>query len=54
MESVPDFNSQEDLDKYIAKLEEQMREAAKKFEFEKAAKLRDTIKDLRAKEMLIT
>jgi excinuclease ABC subunit B len=54
IESVPDFNSQEDIDKYIAKLEEQMREAAKKFEFEKAAKLRDMIKDLRAKEMLIT
>jgi excinuclease ABC subunit B len=54
IESVPDFNSQEDMDKYIAKLEEQMREAAKKFEFEKAAKLRDMIKDLRAKEMLIT
>jgi excinuclease ABC subunit B len=54
IESVPDFSSQEDMDKYIAKLEEQMREAAKKFEFEKAAKLRDMIKDLRAKEMLIT
>src|SRR5438874_429545 len=54
IESVPDFSSQDDFDKYIAKLEEQMREAAKKFEFEKAAKLRDTIKDLRSKEMLIT
>jgi len=31
------------------KLEENMREAAKKFEFEKAAKLRDTIKELRTK-----
>ena len=29
-----------------------MREAAKKFEFEKAAKLRDTIKELRTKEFL--
>jgi hypothetical protein len=29
-----------------------MREAAKKFEFEKAARLRDTIKELRAKEFL--
>src|SRR3954465_15420293 len=53
VESVPDFNSQEDLDKYIAKLEQQMREAAKRFEFETAAKLRDTIKDLRSKEILI-
>jgi excinuclease ABC subunit B len=54
VESVPDFSSQEDLDKYIARLEEHMREAAKKFEFEKAAKIRDTIKDLRSKEILIT
>jgi len=30
-----------------------MREAAKRFEFEKAAKLRDTIKELRTKESLI-
>jgi excinuclease ABC subunit B len=28
------------------------REAAKRFEFEKAAKLRDTIKELRTKEFL--
>jgi excinuclease UvrABC helicase subunit UvrB len=34
------------------KLESDMREAAKRFEFEKAAKLRDTIKDLRTKEFL--
>jgi excinuclease ABC subunit B len=29
-----------------------MREAARKFEFERAAKLRDSIKDLREKEFL--
>ena len=40
------------LDAYIAKLETDMREAAKKFEFEKAARLRDTIKELRDKEFL--
>ena len=34
------------------KLESDMREAAKRFEFEKAAKLRDTIKELRTKEFL--
>jgi len=51
-EGVPEFKSQEDVDKYIAKLEEDMREAAKRFEFEKAAKLRDTIKELRTKEFL--
>ncbi|MEK6397332.1 MAG: excinuclease ABC subunit UvrB [Terriglobus sp.] len=48
--SVQDFASQQDLDKHIAGLETEMREAAKNFEFEKAAKLRDTIKELRTKE----
>jgi len=51
-EGVPEFASKMELDTYLAGLEVQMREAAKKFEFEKAAKLRDTIKDLRAKELL--
>jgi excinuclease ABC subunit B len=46
------FATQADLDTYIANLESDMREAAKKFEFERAAKLRDTIKDLREKEFL--
>ncbi|SDF09866.1 excinuclease ABC subunit UvrB [Terriglobus roseus] len=48
--SVQDFASQQELDKHIAGLETEMREAAKNFEFEKAAKLRDTIKELRTKE----
>jgi excinuclease ABC subunit B len=51
-EGIPEFKSQEELDTYIAKLENEMREAAKRFEFELAAKLRDTIKDLRTKEFL--
>ena len=51
-EGMPEFVSQEELDKYLAGMEAEMREAAKKFEFEKAARLRDTIKDLRAKEFL--
>jgi excinuclease ABC subunit B len=34
--------------KFLADLEEQMREAARKFEFEKAAQLRDRLKSLRA------
>ncbi|MGH9522688.1 MAG: excinuclease ABC subunit UvrB, partial [Terriglobales bacterium] len=51
-EGLPEFKSQEQLDAYIAKLEEDMREAAKRFEFEKAAKLRDAIRDLRTKEFL--
>jgi len=40
--------TQEQRDKFIAGLEESMREAAKKFEFEKAAQLRDRIKTLRS------
>ena len=51
-EGVPEFKSQEELDIYVGKLESDMREAAKRFEFEKAAKLRDTIKELRTKEFL--
>jgi excinuclease ABC subunit B len=51
-DGIPDFKSQEELDAYISKLEAEMRETAKRFEFERAAKLRDTIKDLRTKEFL--
>jgi excinuclease ABC subunit B len=51
-EGIPEFTSQEELDAYVRKLESDMREAAKRFEFEKAAKLRDTIKELRTKEFL--
>ncbi len=50
--ALPEFTTQEELDGYIAKLEADMREAAKKFEFERAAKLRDTIKELSEKEFL--
>ncbi len=53
-EGLPEFKSQDELDAYIAKLESNMREAAKKFEFEKAAKLRDTVRELRTKEFLFT
>ena len=38
----------EQRDKFIASLEDSMREAAKKFEFEKAAQLRDRIKMLKS------
>ena len=51
-EGVPEFKSQGEVDEYIGKLESDMREAAKRFEFEKAAKLRDQIKELRTKEFL--
>ena len=52
-ESLPEFKTQADLDVFIAKMETEMREAAKKFEFEKAAKLRDSIKELKEKEFLL-
>jgi excinuclease ABC subunit B len=54
LDQMPEFRTQAELDLYVAKLEVEMRESAKKFEFEKAAKLRDTIRDLRTKEFLFT
>ncbi len=54
LKDIPEFRNQEDLDAYVVRMETEMREAAKKFEFEKAAKLRDTIRDLRTKEFLFT
>ena len=51
-DTIPEFTSQEELDAFIVKLETEMREMAKRFEFEKAAKLRDKIKELRTKEFL--
>jgi excinuclease ABC subunit B len=44
------YRTVEDLDKEIRALEKQMRESAKALEFEEAARLRDRIKDLRARE----
>src|SRR6202453_1966188 len=49
---LPTFTSQAELDAFIGKMETEMRDAAKKFEFEKAARLRDSIKELREKEIL--
>jgi excinuclease ABC subunit B len=43
-------DSVDQLEDLIASLEKKMREAAKQFEFEKAAQLRDRIKALKAKE----
>ncbi len=53
-EGMPEFVTQAELDTYIGRLESDMREAAKKFEFEKAAKLRDVVKELRTKEFLFS
>ena len=52
-EALPEAATMEELQAYIAALEKQMREAAQKFEFERAAKLRDKIRELRDKEMLL-
>jgi excinuclease ABC subunit B len=41
----------QDREKYINELEEKMRDAARKFEFEKAAQIRDKIKELRVKDV---
>jgi excinuclease ABC subunit B len=43
----------EQLGRYIGELEEKMREAARKFEFEKAAQLRDRIKALKTKTVAV-
>jgi excinuclease ABC subunit B len=51
-ETTPEFQNQQELNAFVAKLETEMREAAKKFEFEKAAKLRDRVKELKTKEFL--
>jgi excinuclease ABC subunit B len=53
MEALPEFKSQGELDAYIEGMEKEMRESAKRFEFEKAAKMRDRIRDLRSKELFI-
>jgi excinuclease ABC subunit B len=41
----------EQRDRLLGELEDRMREAARKFEFEKAAQIRDKLKALRASSM---
>jgi excinuclease ABC subunit B len=53
-DGLPEFKSQAELDAYIARLESDMREAAKRFEFEQAARLRDKVRELRSKEFIVT
>jgi excinuclease ABC subunit B len=53
-EGMPEFVTQAELDKFLVAMEAEMREAAKKFEFEKAARLRDRLKELRAREFLFS
>jgi excinuclease ABC subunit B len=46
-----EFRTQAELDTYVARLQSQMKAAAANLEFEKAAGLRDRIKQLRSREL---
>jgi excinuclease ABC subunit B len=50
-EDAGDDLTPEQREKFIGELEQSMREAARKFEFEKAARIRDRIKSLRTKDI---
>jgi excinuclease ABC subunit B len=50
-EEAGDELTPEQREKFIGELEQRMRDAARKFEFEKAAQIRDRIKNLRAREI---
>lgn len=50
-EAVSKVKSEEQLAELLQQLESQMREAAKKFEFEKAAQLRDRIRSLKQQDL---
>jgi excinuclease ABC subunit B len=50
-ETVDEEMTPDQRDKFIGELEQRMREAARKFEFEKAAQLRDRIRQLRTKDV---
>ncbi len=50
-EEAVEYKTVEELDQYITGLENQMKEAAAKLEFEEAARLRDEIRDLKAQRL---
>ena len=50
-EETVEYKTVEELDQYIAGLENQMKEAAEKLEFEEAARLRDKIRDLKEQRL---
>jgi excinuclease ABC subunit B len=49
--ATANIHSEAQLAEVLGKLEAQMREAAKKFEFEKAAQLRDRIRSLKQQDL---
>jgi len=53
VDQIEDY-SPANIEATIARLEVEMRAAAKRFEFEKAAELRDRIKVLRDRELQLT
>ncbi|HVA63259.1 MAG TPA: helicase-related protein, partial [Terriglobales bacterium] len=52
-EELDEFASEEALGEHIEQLELQMREAAKQFDFERAARLRDRLRELRARQIAV-
>ena len=53
VDQIEDYSPQ-NLEATITRLEVEMRAAAKRFEFEKAAELRDRLKVLRDRELQLT
>ena len=49
-ESIPP----EQMDKYLAEMEERMREAARKFDFKQAAAYRDRLQELKSRVLIDT
>ena len=49
--AAAEIKNEQHLAQLLQQLEKQMREAAKKFEFERAAQLRDRIRSLKQKDM---
>src|SRR6185312_10451630 len=52
-EDLDEFPSEEALALHLKQLEAEMREAAKQFEFERAARLRDRLRQLRDKQIAV-
>ena len=50
---LDEFPSEEALSQHLKHLEAEMREAAKQFEFERAARLRDRLRELRARQIAV-